>query len=752
MSSGSFPGDIVARPATTQEQTPAVVYDNPEQAKALGEGEGENPEDELLNVPGLAGHIMTSWVRNKRARARIEIRLLECLRARRAEYSPGELQRYTIGAVKPPYLPLAAQKMRAADAALLELLLPEGERAWGLDPSPIPKLPPELVAVINAQAMEQAQNRMQQAAQEGQGTMTQADFLALATKLREELGAERLDEERKVAKDRARRMEARIAERMEEGGYIKAMREFMNHFCTFPSAVLKGPFTIRTRKLRWGKDPANPDIVDQDTLHWEAVNPFDCYPAPQAASCQDGDFIERLRFTRGRLYEMIGCEGYNDAAIRRVLEMHQGGGLQSWLWSDMERRAIEGNTMAVWKPDYLVDALHYWGSVQGQTLMDFGLDEKDGVTDPIGYYECDAILIGNEVIRCEVNDDPLGRRPYRNASFDEVPGAFWGNSLYELMRDAASMGNACFRALNANMGLASGPIMGADLSKMAAGEDPKALKPLDVIQLDTSRSSNQDASKALIFFQAEDRSAQLLAVLEACKKEADDLTGIPRYLYGDGKLSGGASTATGLSMLLGTASKGLRRAVSTIDRKVVAETVFDAYVWEMLYGDDPLSKGDCVVSPRGAAAILVKEHLQQTRVQFLQMTANPVDMQIIGLTGRRAVLAEVARVLDMDVDDIVPTEDELTRKLSQSTQPPQPTPDEQLKAQTKVQTTQMDNASRERVAAAKIGGVMAKEHLLHPDKAAEENLAQQLMKPSVPKPAERAYTEAEGNPPLGFGP
>jgi len=544
---------------------------------------------------------------------------------------------------------------------------------------------------------------MQQAAQQTGKVVNHNQFQAIMVQLKERLHDQALEAMRKQARERADRMEDQIEERMERGAYYKAIAEFMQHFCTYPAAVLKGPFLRRGKRLKWRR-PGEPDVVSEPELAWVAVNPFDCYPAPEAESCQDGAFIERIRMTRADLYECIGVPGYNEQAIRRVLETHQSGGLRAWLWTDSERRMLEGETHETWIPDYLVDALHFWGSVEGRVLIDYGL--RDQVDDPLAYYEVDAVLVGSEVIRCEINDDPLGRRPYFNASYDPVPGAFWGNSIYELMRDCQAMVNACARALNANLGLASGPMMGIDVSQLAAGQDPKAMRPLQVIQLDRSRAQAQ--ASPIEWYQADSRATELLAIIERFEQKADDLTGVPRYMYGDEKAQGAAATASGLSMLMGTAAKGLRRAVANIDRGVIGPTVEAAYVHEMLYNPDETIKGDCTVSARGAAAILIKEHLQQTRTQFLAQTANPVDMQIIGLKGRRAVLAEVVKTLDMPVDDIVPTEQQLDAQLQQSQAPPQPSPDAKLKSDTDLRREAM-----------KAEVTLRKEGLIHPEAAAD---------------------------------
>jgi hypothetical protein len=83
------------------------------------------------------------------------------------------------------------------------------------------------------------------------------------------------------------------------------------------------------------------------------------------------------------------------------------------------------------------------------------------------------------------------------------------------------------------------------------------------------------------------------------------------------------------------------------------------YIHNMLYDPDPAIKGDFKVIARGAMGMVLKEQLQQRRMEFLQSTANPVDLQIVGLPGRAYLLHEVADSLQMDTSRIVPTPDKL---------------------------------------------------------------------------------------------
>jgi hypothetical protein len=77
----------------------------------------------------------------------------------------------------------------------------------------------------------------------------------------------------------------------------------------------------------------------------------------------------------------------------------------------------------------------------------------------------------------------------------------------------------------------------------------------------------------------------------------------------------------------------------------------------MRYGTDPALKGDVNIVARGANSLIAKDAAQMRRNEFMQATANPIDMQIIGLSGRAALLREAVKTLDMDADKVVPSPD-----------------------------------------------------------------------------------------------
>jgi hypothetical protein len=110
---------------------------------------------------------------------------------------------------------------------------------------------------------------------------------------------------------------------------------------------------------------------------------------------------------------------------------------------------------------------------------------------------------------------------------------------------------------------------------------------------------------------------------------------------------------------MGSAGKGIRQVIMHLDMDVISQATKAQYDWNMRFVDDDSIKGDSQVLPRGAIQLATKEQLNVRRVEFLQATANPMDSQIVGIPGRASILREVAKGLNMPVDDIIPSKEKL---------------------------------------------------------------------------------------------
>ena len=646
-----------------------------EQAAAQQMAAEEERRRQLMES-SLGAHIRRSWESAKVAKQEVEYRLLDCLRRRKGEYSPDKLAAIRKEGGAEIYMMITATKCRAAGAWIRDIMMPANEQPWGLQPTPVADVPDEYVMPVFQQLQQQAM----QAQQEGE----QVDMAALIEQAREQV--RQLAQEK--AEEAAERHEDTIADQLAEGGWSEAFEQFVDDFVTYPTGFVRAPILRRVPTLEWleGWQPVKTTTIRPE---FERVSPFDMYPSPDATNIDDGAFIiERARFTRMQLNQLIGVPSFNEESIRRVLEQYGQGGLRDWLWTDGERAELEGRGHEWLTHGETIDGLIYSGGAQGVTLLQWGIN-PDEIEDPLAEYEIEAILIGQHVIRVRINRDPLERRPYHKASYQPVPGSFWGQAIPELMADIQDVCNATARSLVNNLAISSGPQVEVYEERLQPNEDPTNIYPWKIWRTKDGNVTGNNA--AVRFFQPSSNAAELLSVYDAFEKRADDATNIPRYTYGNENIGGAGNTASGLSMLMESANKGIKDAIRHIDRGVMRRVIEALWLYNMQYSDDPSIKGDCNVVARGSSAMLIREQTNMLRQQFLQLTANDIDMGIMGMEGRRKLLDSTAEKLDMP--GLIPTQEQMEQNLAQQQQAQQAQLEaqqqlEQAKAQAEVAVKQ----------------------------------------------------------------
>lgn len=630
-------------------------------------------------VSNMASYIRKCWEEARQAKQPIERRMLASLRARRGEYEPDKLAAIHAMGGSDVYPMLTSVKCRGAASWIRDVMLGTGaDRPWGIEPTSEPEIDPD----INEQIIQAAAIPIMQATAAG---MPPDDEMV------QELLRRMRDQAKVLLKKEAikacERMANKMADQHDEGGLLEALDQFIDDITTYPAAIIKGPVVRRKPRLQWMPQPDGkfkPQVEMRLTLEWERVDPLKAYPSPSATDFNNGYFIERHTLYRQDLHDLIGVEGYDEGAIRGVLTDYSDG-LRHWLVGDIEQAAVEGksSTGILNNTDGTIDAVQFWGCVPGKMLREWGMSDEE-VPDPVKEYHVEAWLIGTYIIKAVLNYDPLNRKPYYKASYEDIPGNFWGNSVADLVRDTQTVVGAAARALVNNMAMASGPQVGVNVDRLAPGEEITQLTPWRVWQLTSDPFGSNTQVMPLQFFQPDSNVAELIGVFEKFTDLADEYSGVPKYMTGEAAPGGAGRTASGLSMMIGNASKGMKQVISNIDMNVIRPLIARQYYHNMEFSDDADLKGDVHVVAKGASALIAKETAQVRRNEFLMATANPIDMQIVGLEGRAAVLREVVRELDMDVDKIVPDPDVIrAREMAmQALQAGPPLPNPEQNAQT----------------------------------------------------------------------
>jgi vacuolar-type H+-ATPase subunit H len=597
-------------------------------------------------ILGLTSYLRECWDVAEQAKKPIENKMLKALRQRNGEYEPDKLKDIRAQGGSDIYMMITEVKCRAAESWLRDILLDQGTPPWDIQATPIPDLGPKATKEIQ----DVFANKVLEIVQR----FGQAPSMEEMSELREMITQDYRFKILQEAQNRTDKMKIKISDQFAQGGWAQSFNDFITDLVTYPAAFVKGPIVRRQRYLSWELDETGRTVAkpsERIAPEFERVDPFRIYPEPGITNINEGYIFEHHPLSRMDLSDLIGVPGYDDDAIRKVLEIGNG---QSWISEDVEllKDEQERKYYSYMRPTEVFDALEFWGKVSGKMLIEWGLSE-DEVPDSAQEYDANVWIVGNYVIKAVLNYDPLGEKPYAKTSFIKCPGAFWGKGIPEIIEDLQNVCNASARALVNNMGIASGPQVEVNLERIPPNEDITQVHPWKIWQVTNDPVGS--SAPAVRFTQPEDNANTLMAVYEKFSKLADDHSGIPSYVYGDLNVQGAGRTSSGLSMLMGAAGKGIRQVVMHIDSDITKPIVQRQFVYNMRYDEDESIKGDAEVIAKGAVNLAIKETVNVRRIEFLNATANEIDMSIIGKDGRAAILREVAKGLQMPVDDLVPS-------------------------------------------------------------------------------------------------
>jgi hypothetical protein len=592
-------------------------------------------------------------------------RLVEAMRVFSGEYDPQKLSEIKQFGGSQIYARIIATKCRGATSLLRDIYL-NTEKPWGLKATPDPTLPDDVMADV----MGLVQMEVQAAMQQGQ----QPDPQQMKDRLTQLMGAA------KQAALKKARLEAEISFRkvddlLVEGKFYDAMAQFLVDLPLFPFACIKGPTVRIVPQVTWKNGQAT--SVDTPKMFWNRVSPFDIWWTPGVSNIADADVIERTRLTRADLNQLIGLPGYNDAAILEVLRWYgQSGYVEAGAsTSDTPRAQMESREDPRMNQSGLIDMLEFHGYVQGSILLDYGFSPQQ-VSEPMKDYFIDAYKIGRYIIKVQLSPSLRKRAPYYVTSFEKVPGTVVGNALPDILSDIQDAANAALRSLVNNMSIASGPQVVVNDDRLADNEDGDDLYPWKRWHTVTDPLGNNQ-QKPVDFFSPDSHAQELLGVYEKFTQIADELSAIPRYITGSERLGGAGRTASGLAMLMGNAAKILQTVAANIDNDVIEPSITELYDMVMLTDQTGMLRGDESIQVLGVNVAMQRETQRQRQLEFLQITGNPIDMQITGVKGRAAVLRSVSEGIGLDGEEIVPPDDVLAAQqkaqaLQAQMQPPAP--------------------------------------------------------------------------------
>lgn len=588
------------------------------------------PEEQLS---GIVKHIRDRFEKAVRHRqtTNVDKLLMDALRAYTGTYPAEKLAEIKRFGGSEIYARLTAAKCRGATSLLRDIYL-AGERSWSLDASPDPVIPDQVSRDVEQLVLGEAM------ALELGGQP--AERAAIEQRKEQLMDAARKAEKKKAEKE-AKEAQQKLEDFLLEGRFYESLSSFLCDLPMFPIGVIKGPVVRKVSRLRWNNGAA--EVKEELGFFWDRVSPFDIWFSPGATSILHTETFERQRFTVQELYDLIGVPGYKEEALRECIRKYDENGFQEWVaYFDSERKRIERREDNLTGDGY-VEAVEYNGHILGKHLKDWGLEK---ITEDEKPYFVTAWLIDKAVIKVMLNPSPRKRVPYYVTSYDKHAGSLYGDGIPELIGDVQDVANATLRSLVNNLSIASGPQVAYNEDLLNPTQDD-SLYPWKRWKF-TTDASNPNA-KPIEFFQPTSNAAELLGVFEKFAIMADETSAIPRYMTGSEKVGGAGRTASGLAMLMNNANKTLQNVAQNIDEDIFQPLLESLYDIVMLTDDDGMLRGDEQIVVNGVRNVATKEQDRVRQLEFLQLTANPIDAPIIG-DQRAVILQKVADRLGLDID------------------------------------------------------------------------------------------------------
>lgn len=635
---------------------PSVVPD-PQGDLAYLEEKIEKPKSENQVIKKLASHIDKVWRTVQQDNKQVRREMVQTLRRVRGEYDPEKLKAIRAFKGSESYIRSAENKSRAADSWIKDIYRGDTDLPWNLEPTIVPDLPDETQQSIQMSTQEYAMQVEEQLTQSG----APIDPNQIA-RLMTEFYNENLDKARgdlkKEAKDRCKRAAELIRDQNQEGGWNDAFKNFLYYFIRLKAGIIKGPVLTQKKKQSWVPSETGGYILQTiDTLVNDVycVSPFNFYPTKGMVGVNDGDIIEVHELSKQAIANLIGVPGYSEEEVRAVLQAYSSGSLKSkWFSVDDDTEVKQVTKEKTWQNSSPITnqstdmadtilAQEFWGSVSGKLLVEWGVE---GEIDPEQQYQANCWKIGTHVIKAVINPDNLGRKPYHVSSWAKNPEWIWGEGLIEFAGVIEDILNAITRALVNNIAVASGPMVEEDKDRVD-GDIP--IYPWRKIRSSSMQMKND--GPAVVYYQPQMHSQELIGAWQFFGKLLDEMT-VPAYAQGASQSGVTAGTATVFTQLLAAASRSIKAVVANIDDDIITPYIQMCYDYNMEFSEDASIKGDARVVAKGVSGLLAKEQQAQRKVEFLQVSANPLYSQILGEKNIGSMLAQIAKSNDIQLPDM----------------------------------------------------------------------------------------------------
>jgi hypothetical protein len=439
------------------------------------------------------------------------------------------------------------------------------------------------------------------------------------------------------AKEAAKGMEKLIHDQLEESGVAKELRHTVFEMPLFGTGAFKGPFALDKEYPRWNSD-GEYDPVVKTIPESKSVSIWNLYPDADARSMDDCEkMIERHRMNRSQMRKLKKRPFFRKESIEKAIDMGPNYTKEYWE-DDLVDNGIEQGNPERW------EVLEYWGIIDKDLAEDAGLklpkEYKDREEVQINLWICNG-----QILRLVLNPFNPERIPYYVIPYELNPYSFFGIGVAENMIDTQLLMNGFIRLAVDNAALSSNVILEVDEGNLVPGQD-MSIYPGKIF-----RRAAGAPGQAVFSTKIANVTQECMLMFDKARQLSDEATGLPSYSHGMTGVQNVGRTASGMSMLMGAADRNIKSVVRNVDDYLLAPLGKNYFAFNMQFNfDDEFAIGDLAVVAKGTESLMRNEVRSQKLLQFLQITANPLDAPFV---KRDYALRELAASLDLDQDELV---------------------------------------------------------------------------------------------------
>lgn len=574
---------------------------------------------------GLGSSLMDEFREAELLRKEAEDRWLKDLRQYKGQYEPDEEAKMRGSKA---FMRKTRVKVESVDARLMDLLFPANrDRNFDVQATPEPSIPEPLRKRLIAMLTE-ANN----------GQQPDRDTIKRAIKA--------------AADAAAAKMGRRIDDQLAEAKYRDVAREVLHSGNLFGTGVLKGPLVNRRQRVsyQWDKKLgrfvqttksfASPFLAYVPIWRW--------YPDMTVSRMEDARYAwEHHRLSRAAMADLASIPSFDKSAIRSYILANPDGHILQRTYEQELRTMGDQVYVGTQTKTGQYDVFERWGWIEGDKLKACGVQIPED-REHEAFFANIWVLPTGEVIKAVLQPIEGVLWPYHLYYYDKDETSIFGEGLAAIMRGDQAMLNAAVRMLLDNAAVTAGPQFEVFVPAFPANANLTDIYPFKV----WPRVGGDFQYPAVRQLQFNSHMPELISVMQLFDTNADEITAIPKFTYGDNPTKGAAGTMGGLSMLLAQANIALKDRVIAYDEGITKPFIGALYHWNMRFSSDDTIKGDYDVVARGAASLVAKEVRGQALAQFAA-TAQPEQRAFIKwqqLTQQQADSLDLANVV-MDEEE-----------------------------------------------------------------------------------------------------